>query len=542
MKSRPWSLSFGRKSSRQTKRYTALQVQQLDDRIVPAAPTTTWAPAGVDDLWSNAANWTNGLPDATKVAVFSGMTDGCIFDNTVQAVNQTVLGLQSENGFTGTLQMTGGFGLTVLASRTDLTTGFQWGSGTISQSSLQDVLIIAGGGGANNQWSGGTICNPIAQSNLYINGASTLQITGNAQALGDNIIIGQDGGGGSVLEFLNQARTLSVTNNASIQVSAIAVRGDERTGPYSAPVSYGQPAQSPNRLLFDTDTTQIGMAHKGLSRDNTSSFIDNFGTITRSNLGTLQIDLPIRNEANSPALLDVQSNLWISGRAPNGTANVAVDQEGGTTRLGTSATLTCRGFVLNNGVLQSAGPLVGATIAADDSYRGTLLTVNGGTVSMPSISARLTVNGDMLWTGGTLDAWIDGSHELQQSRLMVAGQLTMPANSQATLHVDVTGELLADLGWSPIYYGGHTGSFTLDAPSLMAGEHVEPFAPGGPGFFAMCTVPTGDEVDLTAVIGDLLAQYRSTQQGPPITVVYSPATSGAPTTSGAGSSGSLRTL
>src|SRR5437870_5759202 len=99
MRLRLWSLLVGKASAKPCCRYAGLQVQQLDDRIVPAAPTTTWSPAGANLLWSNPANWSAGLPDATKVVVFSGMTPSSTFDNTVPLANRTVLGLHTQNGY-----------------------------------------------------------------------------------------------------------------------------------------------------------------------------------------------------------------------------------------------------------------------------------------------------------------------------------------------------------------------------------------------------------------------------------------------------------
>ena len=554
---------FGKASDKHRSGYTVLQVQELDDRIVPAAPTTTWSPAGVDVLWSNPHNWSAGVPDATKIAIFTGSAPGATYDNTVPVGNRTVLGLQTQNGFSGTLNMTAGYGLTVAADRTDVSTGFQWGSGTIAQTSLQDVLIIGGGAAANNQWSGGSITNPLAQSNLYINGSSTLQVTGNADTLGDNVVVGQDGNGGSTLEFYNQARTLTVTNNAAITVSNVtsptpvnppavpppspvaqpmpaapppsvvpAVQPVVSTGavipavappaptpvttaaplnPYTPPTNIYTQVVVPNRILFDTDVTQAGIAEKGIARDNATSFIDNYGTITRSGGGAYQIDLPIRNEASSPALLDLQSSLWISGRAVNGTANYAVDQEGGETRLGGGATLTVQGYLLNGGLLDAPGNQGGATIAPDPNYNGTLLTMNGGALSLPSTIARLTVDGDMRWTGGVYQAWIDGTQELVQSRLTVIGELILPANNSATLHVNVLGEVQPNLGWSPLYFGSRTGDFRLDAPAPLAGEWFEPFGPGGPGYYALGQV-AGLEQDVNFVlfIDELPSNHPST--------------------------------
>ncbi|MSQ96353.1 MAG: hypothetical protein EXR98_17620 [Gemmataceae bacterium] len=201
-----------------------MNAERLDERILPSAATTTWAPAGVNLLWSNVNNWNGGLPTSSKVVIFNGTGGGaasCTYDNSVQSANQVVAGITTQNNWSGTFSLTGSLTLTVSSLSNDNTTGFQWTSqGTISQAGSSDVLIIAGGGtAANNFWNNGSIADMMAQSNIYINGSTTLRITQNANTLGDNIIIGQDGNGGSTLEFYNQAMTLNVTLNAGIVVS-----------------------------------------------------------------------------------------------------------------------------------------------------------------------------------------------------------------------------------------------------------------------------------------------------------------------------------
>ncbi len=187
------------------------QLEHLDERIVPAGPTIDyWTNGAGTGLWSNAGNWSDGLPTVAKTAVFDSgrSTADCKYDNTVATANQVVGGLWSLNGYAGKLSLMGGFSLTVQATA-DASAGFQWATNAnIWQSTAGDVLIITGGT-TNNVWSNGTVNNNSTQSNLYINGGSTLQITGSASALGDNIIIGQDSHGGSTLDFYYQTSASS---------------------------------------------------------------------------------------------------------------------------------------------------------------------------------------------------------------------------------------------------------------------------------------------------------------------------------------------
>lgn len=73
-------------------------IEQLDERILPTAASTTWTAANAG-LWSNAANWNNGVPTSTKVAVFTdGGNGNCTYDDSVQSANNTVAGLISYQG------------------------------------------------------------------------------------------------------------------------------------------------------------------------------------------------------------------------------------------------------------------------------------------------------------------------------------------------------------------------------------------------------------------------------------------------------------
>jgi hypothetical protein len=299
--------------------------------------------------WSDASCWNNGLPDATKVAVFNSANSGsCVFDSTVLAANRTVAGLQINSGYNGSLTLSSGNTLTISSLSNDNTTGFKMLSSTasISQQSADDIILITGGGdGTYNKWSGGSIAGP-AQSKIYINGSSTFlitQVAGSGGSLGDNIVVGQDNMGTCTLAFNGQTATLSVTNNAGILISDATNDG----------------ATAPNQVLFDGDTTGVGTVAQGLSTSCSDSFIDNFGKIIRSNAGTFDTGLPIKNETSGSgwtAKVDLQSDLKVSGWSGSKTAGNSVDEEGGEVILENGKTLTVsHGFIMNAGQLETYG-------------------------------------------------------------------------------------------------------------------------------------------------------------------------------------------
>jgi hypothetical protein len=372
--------------------------------------------------------------------------------------------------------MVAGFALTVAGNSSDTDTGFKWGSGNISQSTANDVLIITGGGAgiggalgpsagssgggsttSNNIWSGGTIGSTTTQSDVYINGGSALQITQNASALGDNIIIGQDNEGGSTLEFYNQRSTLQVNNNAGLQTA-----------------STSNDLATCNQILFDTDVTQSGMASKGLGTTSADSFIDNYGQIIRSNAGTYQTDLPIRNEppqtGEDKGLLDLQSSLWISGSSANKTANYSLDQEGGTTLLENGSSLNVnKSTLIKGGYLQTYGAAQATIQTADNRNSPQALNFQAGTLDISAdnhaLYGSLKITGDMSWTGGTFECYVNGVQEQQQTQLAISGGLT--TNAGAHLHMNVIGQLTSGFYWSPVTFGTLTGTLTFDSGNLF---------------------------------------------------------------------------
>ncbi len=401
----------------------------------------------MNSLWSNAANWTpNIVPSSSTVAVFNGTTNNanCTFDSSVLAANRVVAGLLTINVYTATLSINA-YTLTVSSLSGDSTTGFQWGSGNISQGAAGNTLIITGGGDAtNNVWQGGSIYSPMAvQSNIWLNGGSTLQITGSANQLGDNIIIGQDGNGGSTLQFHNQTGTLALTLNAGIQVSYT-------TSDFGA-----------NQLIFDTDVTQVGIATTAISTSCNDSFIDNSGIITRSNSGTLTCAVPILNEAESTTLLDLKSNLSDTVTSTTKTAGYSIDQAGGITRLENGKTLTVTSYLLAGGTLQTYGSSQ-ATISG-------AVSITGGTIDVSadnhSSYGSLAFSNTVTWSGGTFQAYVNGGNASQQTQLVFNSAPVFSTGGHVA--VNVIGALTSGLTWTLMTYPSEIGSLTFDSGALF---------------------------------------------------------------------------
>jgi hypothetical protein len=116
--------------------------------------------------------------------------------------------------------------------------------------------------------------------------------------------------------------------------------------------------------------------------------------------------------------------------------------------------------------------------AGNDTMTGSF-TVQGGTIIVsqdnPSNYGTLVVNGPMSWTGGTFQAYVNGSTGGQQTQLQVTGNLFV--QSTDTLQINVVGNLTAAT-WTPITASGAQGiqgTLTLDASAFFTIYYV-----GGP--------------------------------------------------------------
>ncbi|MBI2807098.1 MAG: hypothetical protein HYX68_19125 [Planctomycetes bacterium] len=348
--------------------------------------------------------------------------------------------------------------MTVARISNDTTTGLKWASGTIS-TGTDAVLNINGGDEAYNTWKGGIIGDTMMSGGyMYVNGGATLRISHEPLALAANIIIGQDGAGGSTLEFNGQTGALGVYQSAFIR---IADTTDDA---------------GPNRLLFSGDVTAVGTVSHGLQKAagaTNNPYIDNFGTIIRSNSGEYRSDLPIRNNSSYyPATLDLQSSFRISGNKDftNTESYVSVYQAAGKVILRGASSLTCQGILMIGGDLQTYGG-EGASLSKDAGYNGNLLTMSGGTITVsaddPSTYGKLTINGNLVWTGGTFQAYVNGGDEDERTWLDIAGNLTLGAG--AHLNINSVGALSQGNWYIPIKYGGtRTNTLTFDSGDLFS--------------------------------------------------------------------------
>src|SRR5262245_10442431 len=81
-----------------------LRLEALDDRVVPAGVVTVWkgAPNG---LWSDPANWTNGVPGAEDTAKFDESDNDDSKMDLSDNNNKNHIGKLIIDGHTGTIKL-----------------------------------------------------------------------------------------------------------------------------------------------------------------------------------------------------------------------------------------------------------------------------------------------------------------------------------------------------------------------------------------------------------------------------------------------------
>jgi len=432
-----------------------LGVERLDERIVPAVTVTHWT-VGASGIWSNAANWDNGVPDATHAAELVG-TSGVTITLDSLTTNMTIAGLTTHDpsgvfaDFTGTLELAKGATLTVTSDATDTSnTGFKWTTNaTIKNDHTTDSILLTGGGStANNKFSAGTIGSG-NKATLYVAGGTDFLISASASALGDDLVIGKDdqgtASGNNWVTFHNQTQTLAINGGANITVN----------GPVSS---------LDNWLVFDTDTTVPGMANQAISTAASSSYINNYDKVVRSGAGGISIDTPIYN--NSGSELQLTAGLGVN-KSNATTGNNSIDQQGGTTDLSGGVTLAlAQGFLLNGGYLLTYGT---ATDTID--LIGGTMTMSGGTLQISADNTanygQLTVQGSMTWSGGTYQTYVQ-TGGVGRDLLNVTSGLTTQA--AATLRVNGASGIGS---WWVVTYASQAGA----KPTIIGAQYDN--VPGG---------------------------------------------------------------
>jgi hypothetical protein len=150
-------------------------------------------------------------------------------------------------------------------------------------------------------------------------------------------------------------------------------------------------------------------------------------------------------------------------RARNGESNI----EAGKTVLENGSTLTTAatgGMLVNGGNLQTYGSAK-ATISGNLNFQAGTLTIQADNPGSGGNYGSLEVTGNMSWTGGTFEAYVNGGTGGSQTQLIVDGMLIL--GSGAHLHMNVVGNLTSDLTWTPVTAARINNTLTFDSGALF---------------------------------------------------------------------------
>jgi autotransporter-associated beta strand protein len=440
----------------------------------PAA-ASTWTNQASGGLWTNASNWSGGVPNATgAVADFSTLnitSDNTVHLNTSETVGSLLFGdtVPSNNW---TLDNNGN-------TANALTLSVASGTPTITVNN-QQATISAVIGGIQGFTDAGTGTLVLSGANTYsgtatINSGSTLNAVWSAGGAfgvfpsGGSIV---DNGNLILTRDSNDARFFGIITGSG----TTTITGD---GGY---FNLGSPGDNTARLSNQSDLT-VSIGLNLFKNAQTIGALNGNGTIL-SNTGTPggSVPLTIGNNGDSGTF---------SGVITTGTEAVAIVKVGGGTQIFTAANTYAAGTTINGGTLQlgdgitSNGSIVGnvtdnatlafanpnsqtysgvisgpgnlmksgagtLTLTAESPYDGTT-TINGGALNVAPTCFLTSVNNVSIGASGTpgQNGIMNVDGNVSQSG---GGGVTVGATlgSNGTLNIGVTN------GGSSFFTGGGT--------------------------------------------------------------------------------------
>ena len=319
------------------------------------AASITWTGAGATNNWSEAANWSAGVPGSSDVAIFDATSVKNVLINT----NVNVLGIAINTGYSGTMTQGAGFTITAGTSNFSQADGnFVGGNSSITVTGAYDLA-----GGTFTATSGtltvrGNFTHTVGGS--FVHNSGTVSLSTNAANI--------DVAGSETfyhLTFTSGIKTVASGDTLIATGNLSLTDGSINTGTVSAQGNISQAS------TFDGGTGLLSIDGNG-AQTFTGSATTTAGTLPATNV-------------NKPA-----GTLTLSGtiRTTNPWTYSAGTLDAGTSTLVLAGTLTATGSQTLN-ALQIRGAV---TVPA-----GTTLTVNSS-LTMPSAVA-FTVDGTVVVLG-----------------------------------------------------------------------------------------------------------------------------------------------
>jgi hypothetical protein len=432
-------------------------LERLEAREVPA--TLTWAPLFGNTDWNTAANWS---PDAGAAHVPTA-NDDVVFNNTnsgncdLGPVDVACRTVTFASNFAGTLD---------LAGRT--------------------LTVDDGGAGLDNALGGGTVQN----GKLWVY-RGRLDVTGGV--MNASLAIGPDNASGTATLYVSSnVGSLMATPSITICQGGTAQVIEPSFG-NSVTLSANIEVKNGGSLYFtqSVDTVTMGnggvitvdagglldLASANVLKTTSGSYIDNYGTVQKTNSGDTIVSMGLKNEASTSLLVN-------SGGSPYNTAYLrftddvpgttwSIIQTDGNIKLYNECQLwPYNGYKQDGGNLCVMGNTGGSLAALYAISDGEAAQINGGAVILSDGSND---HGAQLWSN--MAFYFGASSELRFGISARNGcdllytQATVQITAGAKAVLTETVDNVGGKSWrfvrtgNPDQQDGITGTFTLDDQS-----------------------------------------------------------------------------
>jgi hypothetical protein len=435
--------------SRPAPRRTALQCEQLEVRIVPAA-VVTWTDAHNTHLFSDPSNWSpNHVPTASEIVQFdfNKSNDPCTVDSVDSSV--TVAGLTFINGYSNTV--------TIASDK---------------------ALIVQGLPGGITDWTNGGTRVQFQMGN----NASEIDL-GNGGTFQAFRILGPQVGGqpthGGKL-FLDEG-TFTDTHAAVTSYADVEI-GDGATFNLNTDNATGFLLAADAKMTVDSGgTLALGDSNgkRPLTASTLNSVVENFGTVSWvwvSGASNTIINVALLNHGAVTIDDDTGGAVGLEFASPSPTTdNFAVKMDGGSLTLKHGGEL-----IVDYGYKQTGGDFQtdnsNCYLYLDNNNR--VAELDGGTLSMgdPSHFERLYIETHGNFTdvvklhGVSLEMKIKGDDSLSLDQLWCP-DATLDINLNSTLVVTNTlgGAVQSGKSWAIIFAQSLPDDFALGSKHLPAG-------------------------------------------------------------------------
>jgi hypothetical protein len=392
-----------------------------------------WQPSGTDRSWTTPANWSNGVPDDTKAAVFDGTkSDADCGVGTVTAPHD----LYFQNNYTGTLYIHADSVLSIL-NEAYLDNGTTAGAGNpvnIDLASGSKLKIQGTDGGTST----------IRHANFTT--AGTIEIAGSKTKY-----IGTDGG----------------TTYASFTVDSGATFQFSNSGGSSAALLFkaGTGITNGGTITVDDNNSSVAMCpgrtQNAIAVANNSGGTINFSSATATNISSFT-NMPLKNTGGTV-------NITGGGLGFSGLGSDA-SMTGGTINIDGGGTLA----LASAGYVQTGGSLYAKGFLADTIYTIGVVKFNGGNVYMGDDSTTYNT----LRVKGPTDTYINGAtfnFKVDATRDGICDTLEL---TTGTLHID-TNSGTSTMKWT-INGAPVAGSWSvITTPNSIDGDFTNKNIPAG---------------------------------------------------------------